>query len=168
MQFTTVLRVASACTLALSLTPGAASAKAPAKVEKAAIAKAVKSEMAEEIAGINAHDLASATKWEAQTTISMEAGRPPSDGLKDYREGLGMALKGAPSWRLRMIDETVDVADAGDMAIYRSTYWQDSDAEDRTPMTEKVNYIACFKKEKDGAWKIAWSVVAAQERPHKR
>lgn len=34
-----------------------------------------------------------------------------------------------------MIDETVDVSDAGDMALYRSTYNEDSKAGDGTPMT---------------------------------
>jgi hypothetical protein len=33
-------------------------------------------------------------------------------------------------------------------------------------MTERVNFVAGFHRERDGSWKIGWSVVAAQERPH--
>jgi ketosteroid isomerase-like protein len=147
------------------LAAGVADAK---PVDKASIEKIVKSEVAEQIAGINAHDAEKATRWEADNIVSMEAGRPPSSSLKDDREGIGMAMKMSPSWRLRMIDETVDVASAGDMAVYRSTYWQDSDDDNHVAMTQKVNFVAGFKKQTDGAWKMTWSVVAAQERPHKK
>lgn len=156
----------------LGLTPLAfvsAAAAKPAKApSRAAIEKIVKSEVAEQIAGINAHDAVAATKWEANDIVSMEAGRPPSMSLKDDREGIGMAMKMSPSWRLRLIDETVDVADADDMAVYRSTYWQDSDDDNHVAMTQKVNFVVGFKRQKGGQWKIAWSVVAAQERPHKK
>jgi hypothetical protein len=51
------------------------------------------------------------------------------------------------------------------MAIYRGTYNEDS-INDGAPMTHVVNYIAGFKKERDGSWKIEWSVVCAQSRSH--
>ena len=138
-----------------------------AAVSKTKIAETIKADVAQLIAGINAHDADKATQFDAPDIVSMEAGRPPSIGAAADKEGLGMAFKYAPSWQVRLIDETVDVADAGDMAIYRSTYFQDS-ADNGTPMTQKVNFVACFRKQSDGAWKITWSVVAAQERPHKK
>jgi hypothetical protein len=71
----------------------------------------------------------------------------------------------AHSWRLELIDETVDVASAADVAIYRSTYNENSIVRG-VPMTHRVNFIAEFKRQPDHSWKIAWSVVCAQQRPH--
>jgi ketosteroid isomerase-like protein len=138
-----------------------------ASPSKADIAKTIEADVAQLIAGINAHDADKATQFDAPDIVSMEAGRPPSVGVAADKEGLGMAFKYTPSWQVRLIDETVDVADAGDMAVYRSTFFQDS-ADNGVPMTQKVNFVAGFKKQSDGSWKIAWSVVAAQERPHKK
>jgi ketosteroid isomerase-like protein len=138
-----------------------------ATASKARIAETIRADVAQLIAGINAHDADKATQFDAPDIVSMEAGRPPTVGAAADKEGLSMAFKYAPGWQVRLIDETVDVADAGDMAIYRSTYNQDS-VDNGTPMTQKVNFIAGFRKQPDGSWKIRWSVVAAQERPHKK
>jgi ketosteroid isomerase-like protein len=137
-----------------------------ATVSKARIAEAIKADVAQLIAGINAHDVDEATRFDAPDIVSMEAGRPPTIGVAADKAGLGMAFKYAPDWRVRLIDETVDVSDAGDMAVYRSTYHQDS-VDHGAPMTQKVNFVAGFRKQADG-WKMVWSVVAAQERPHKQ
>jgi ketosteroid isomerase-like protein len=131
----------------------------------ARIADTIRRDVAELIAGINAHDPARATSFDAPDIVSMESGRPPSIGAADDRRGLSMAFQYTPSWHIRLIDETVDVAASGDMAVYRGTYWQDS-ADHNIPMTQKVNFIAGFRKRPDGSWQITWSVVCNQERPH--
>ncbi|HEX3430951.1 MAG TPA: DUF4440 domain-containing protein [Rhizomicrobium sp.] len=130
------------------------------------VSDAVKACIAGEIAGINAHDAVTATACEATDTISMESGRPASVGRDDYIAGLKMAFQHEPTWRLRLIDETVEVPQSKDIAVYRSTYWQDSTLSG-APATQKVNYIAFLRKQSDGAWKIAWSVVSNVEKPHK-
>ena len=140
-------------------------APAAAAPSKSAIAAAIKADVAQMIAGINAHDVARATAFDAPDLVSMESGRPPSVGAQADREGLGMAFKASPSWRLKLIDETVDVAGAGDMAIYRSTYDEDSVDKGR-PMTHRVNFVAGFRHDADGAWRVHWSVVAAQQKSH--
>ena len=104
-------------------------------------------------------------RFDATDIVSMESGRAPSVGLDAERQGLGMAMQYSPSWHLTMIDETVDVASAGDMAIYRGTYNEDS-TNDGAAMTHVVNFIADFKKQRDGSWKVEWSVVCAQSRSH--
>jgi ketosteroid isomerase-like protein len=145
----------------------AAAAPAAAAPPKSAIAAVIKADVAQIVAGINAHDVARATAFDAPDLVSMESGRPPSVGAQADRDGLGMAFKASPSWRLNLIDETVDVADAGDMAVYRSTYDEDSTLDGR-PMTHRVNFVAGFRRESDGAWRVHWSVVAAQTRSHAR
>lgn len=131
----------------------------------ARIAATIRADVAELIAGINAHDPVRATMFDAPDIVSMEAGRPPSTGVAADRQGLAMAFQHSPGWHVRLIDEAVDVAGSGDMAVYRGTYWQDSDNHGQA-MTQRVNFVAGFHRERNGNWRIGWSVVAAQERPH--
>lgn len=131
------------------------------------IAAAIRRDMAELVAGINAHDPVQATAHEAADVISMESGRPSSIGLAADREGLKMAFTHNPDWKVRLIDETVDVARSGDMAVYRSTYWQDS-SKDGVPLTQKINVIAGFKRQPDSSWQIGWYIVSAMEPSHKK
>lgn len=135
--------------------------------QQQSIAQLIKREVAEEIAGINARDAVKATAYETFDTISMESGRPPSIGREAYIQGLSMAFKHEPAWHLTLVDEAVDVARSADIAVYRSTYDQDSMI-DGVPATQKANYIALFRRQPDHSWKIAWSVVSNIERPHKK
>lgn len=130
------------------------------------LAQQIEGYVAQEIAGINQHDAVKATAFEADDTISMESGRPASVGRRAYMDGLRMAFKYEPAWHLRLIEEAVDIPLSLDMAVYRSTYFQDSTMAG-APATQRVNYIAMFKKQKDGAWKIVWSVVSNIEKPHR-
>jgi ketosteroid isomerase-like protein len=127
----------------------------------------IRSEVAEIIAGINAKDIDRATKYDAPDLVSMESGRGPSTGAKADRGGLLMAFKYAPSWHLTMIDETVDVAEAGDTAVYRGTYEEDS-MRDGVPFTHTGNYVAGFRHDPDGIWRVHWSVIAWQTPSHKK
>ena len=138
----------------------------PASASPQNVVDAVKACVAAEVAGINAHDAVKATQCEADNTVSMESGRPASVGRDNYIAGLKMAFQYEPAWRLRLIDETVDVPQSEDMAVYRSTYYQDSTISGAAA-TQRVNYIALFRKQVNGTWKIAWSVVSNIEKPHK-
>jgi ketosteroid isomerase-like protein len=127
----------------------------------------IRSEVAEIVAGINARDIDKATKYDAPDLVSMESGRPPSSGAKADHDGLSMTFKYAPSWHLTLIDETVDVAKAGDMAVYRGTYAEDSDR-DGVPFTHTGNYVAGFRHDPDGVWRIHWSIIAWHSASHKK
>ena len=157
----------SAFTAAISLALAWAAHASPV-ADKAAIAATTKGDVARIIAGINAHDATQATAFDAPDFISMEAGRPSSIGADADRTGLAMVFKAEPTWRLTVIDEAVDVADSGEMAVYRCTADQEFTAEDGTAMIEKMNYIASFRRNADGAWQVAWSMVAPIEKPHKK
>ena len=134
---------------------------------QSAIALQIKADVAEVIAGINAKDIAKATKFDAPDLISMESMRAPSFGAKADRDGLALAFQYTPSWHLSMIDEVVDVAKSNDMAIYRSTYSEDS-LRDGAAFTHKGNYIAGFRRDPDGLWRIHWSVIAWQSVSQKK
>jgi hypothetical protein len=68
----------------------------------------------------------------------MESGRPASVGRDNYMAGLKMAFQHEPTWHLRLIEEVVEVPQSEDMAVYRSTYWQDTSLSGE-PATQKVN-----------------------------
>ena len=135
--------------------------------KQTAIATQIKADVAEIVAGINSKNIGEATKFDAPDLVSMESMREPSVGAKADHDGLLMAFKYAPSWHLSMIDETVDVARAGDMAVYRGTYAEDS-MRDGVPYTHKGNYIAGFRRDPDGMWRVHWSVVCWQSPSQKK
>lgn len=150
---------------ALSCFP--ALAAATPKESPSAIASTVKADVAEIVEGINTKDIDKATKFDAPDLVSMESGREPSLGAKADRDGLSTAFKYAPSWHLSKIDETVDVAKSGEMAIYRGTYAEDS-MRDGQPYTHKGNYFAGFRHDPDGMWRVHWSVIAWQSASKKK
>lgn len=154
--------IAVAC---LTLLP--AQASAATKDAHAAIASKIKADVAEIVAGINTKDIDKATKFDAPDLVSMESGRPPSVGARADHDGLSMTFKHAPSWHLTLIDETVDVAKAGDMAIYRGTYAEDS-LRDGVPYTHQGNYVAGLRRDPDGMWRIHWSVVSWESASKKK
>ena len=158
----TVSTIALAC---VTLIP--AQALAAPKESQAAIASRIKADVAEIVSGINTKDIDKATKYDAPDFVSIESGREPSVGAKADHDGLSMAFKYAPSWHLNLIDETVDVAKSGDMAIYRGTYAEDS-LRDGVPFTHTGNYVAGFKRDPDGMWRVHWSVIAWQSPSKKK
>jgi ketosteroid isomerase-like protein len=161
MRFHPLAALCAGVVLAAAWTgSSAATAAANERIEQT-----IKADVAEMVAGINAHDVARATQFDAVGIVTMESGRTPSTGADADRQGMAMAMQHTPSWRLTMLDETVDVASAGDMAIYRGTYNEDSN-DNGVALTHVVNFIADFQKQRDGSWKIEWSVVCAQSRSH--
>ena len=142
-------------------------ASAASKESQSAIASTIKADVAEIVDGINTKDIDKATRFDAPDLVSMESGREPSVGAKADHDGLSMTFKYAPSWHLSLIDETVDVAGGGDMAVYRGTYAEDS-LHDGVPFTHKGNYIAGFRRDPDGRWRVHWSVVAWQSASKKK
>jgi ketosteroid isomerase-like protein len=157
------------CLAAVSvfLAGSAANAAQPPVADQAAVAAQIKSDVAVMIAGINSKDIDKATRFDAPDLVSMESGRTPSVGANADRDGLSMAFKYSPSWRLTVLNETVDVAASADMAVYRSTYREDS-LRDGVPFTHDGDYLAGFKRDPDGMWRVHWSVVSWQSPSHKK
>lgn len=162
-----MLKRLGATSIAFWLTLVPVQSSAAPKQSQSAIASMVKADVAEMVAGINAKDIDKATRFDAADLVSMESGREPSVGAKADHDGLSMAFKYAPNWHLSLIDETVDVARAGDMAIYRGTYAEDS-LHDGVPYTHKGNYIAGFRRDPDGMWRVHWSVISWQSPSKKK
>jgi ketosteroid isomerase-like protein len=161
----TVTLLATISILSAGARPGTQASSA--KADESAAARTIKSDVAQLIAGINAHDVRRATAFDAPNIVSMECGRPSTTTLAAEQAGHGEAFSHNPDWRVRAIDDTVDVAKAGDMAVYRGTYYQDS-THAGSPTTQIVNFVVGFTRQADGSWKVAWSVVAPIEAMHAR
>jgi ketosteroid isomerase-like protein len=95
----------------------------------------------------------------------MECGGPSTVGVEADREGFKLGFAHDADWRVSLIDETVDVASSGDLAVYRGTYNEDSSSAG-VPMTHRTNFIAEFKRQSDGPWRIVWYSVSNMERSH--
>ena len=144
---------------------GTVSWTAAMSVDKAAIAQTIKTDVAQLVAGLNAHDAVKTTAYDATDIISMECGSPPTVGVEADREGFKTGFAHDPFWRVSLIDETVDVASSGDMAVYRGTYNEDN-GRAGVLMTHKTNFIAEFKRQSDRSWKIVWYSVSNMEQSH--
>lgn len=136
-----------------------------APIDKAAITKTIEREVAQLVAGLNAHDADKTTAFDAPEIIFMECGSPPGKGIEADREGFKTGFAHDPLWKVILIDETVDVANGGDLAIYRGTYHEENGV-GGVLMTHKTNFIAEFKHHRDGSWKIAWYIVSNMEKSH--
>ena len=134
-------------------------------IDKAVIAKTIKTDIAEVVAGLNAHDAVKTTAYDAPNIISMECGSPPTVGVEADREGFKTGFAHDPLWKVSIIDETVDVASSGDLAVYRGTYNEDN-GRAGVLMTHKTNFIAEFKRQSDRSWRIVWYSVSNMEESH--
>jgi ketosteroid isomerase-like protein len=144
---------------------GTESAAPAVSIDKTVIAETIKADVAQVVAGINAHDAAKATAYDAPNIVSMECGSPSTIGDEADREGFTLGFAHDADWRVRLIDETVDVASSGNLAVYRGTYDEDSSSAG-VPMTHKTNFLAEFKRQSDGPWRIVWYSVSNMERSH--
>ncbi|MGH8312354.1 MAG: hypothetical protein ACRER9_03575, partial [Gammaproteobacteria bacterium] len=66
---------------------GAASSAAATPVDTQAIADTIKRDVAQLVAGLNAHDAAKTTAYDATDVISLECGSPSTVGITADREG---------------------------------------------------------------------------------
>jgi ketosteroid isomerase-like protein len=144
---------------------GTESSAAAAPGDTTAIATTIKTDVAQLVAGLNAHDALKATAHDAANIVSMECGSPSTVGIEADREGFKTGFARDPDWRVSLIDETVDVASSGDLAVYRGTYNEDN-GRAGVLMTHKTNFIAEFKRNGDGPWKIVWYSVSNMEQSH--
>ena len=86
----------------------------------------------------------------------MSAG-PPAD-LAGFKKGFASD----PTSKIALIDEAVDLAASGDMAIYRAIFVH-SWTRVNTPVTRKINFLAVYKPQVDGSWKIQSYVLSGME-----
>ena len=151
------LALSAAMTLAL-----AACAQPAAKpaVDTAKIADAVKADAEASVADLNAKNVDKAVSHDAANIVGMFHGAPnissPAEDLAQTKAQLA-----DPAFKLTISNETVDVAQAGDMAIFRASYVATmTDPKTKKVGTENGNWVVQYKPQSDGSWKMALSVVS--------
>ena len=136
-------------------------AATPAAVDTAKIATDIKADMADLVAAYNAHDADKSSAHNATDVVQMFHGGPNITGAAAALEENKKQAAADPTFHVTLANEVVDVASAGDMAVYRSSYVVSfTDPKTKKPGAESGNYLAGYKKQADGSWKIAWSVVS--------
>ncbi|HEY5288583.1 MAG TPA: DUF4440 domain-containing protein [Caulobacteraceae bacterium] len=150
--------VATAALMAASL--GACTPPSPA-ADTGKIADAVKADVAQLVVAVNAHDADKFVSHDAPDVVAMFHGAPNSVGPAADAAAFKQGVAGDPSFKVSLASESVDVPASGDMAVYHSIYTQTAtDPKTKQAATTKVNYLAGYKKQADGTWKIEWSVIS--------
>lgn len=112
------------------------------------------------IAAFNARDAAGATSMQTPDYIGFFHGMPNTIG---HAADLAITKQQVadPAMKLVVANEHVDVAQAGDMAVWRCTYrYTYTDAATAQARVELGNYIIGFKRQADGTMKAVWSLVS--------
>ncbi len=163
MNFRASLRASLASVVvALALTE---SSVADTSIDAAAVSEIIKKDVAQIVAGLNAHDAVKTTAYDAANIVSMECGSPAMVGIEADREGFTLGFAHDPNWKVSLIDEIVDVSRGGDLAVYRGTYNEDNGGTGGLT-THKTNFIAEFKRQGGRSWKMVWYIVANMEPAH--
>ena len=163
---TYTIRMTLLCSLAASLVacnsaPPAAPAAPPAApaVDTGKIADAVKTDVTQLVTELNARDIDKAVAHDTADMVGMFHGMPNVIGPAADK-AMTAQLLADPAFHLAVSSETVDVAAAGDMAVYRATYAVTAtDPKSKKPVVEHGNWLVGYKAVGD-AWKIAWNVVS--------
>ena len=129
------------------------------------IADTIKADVAQVVAGLNAHDAARTTAYDAADIVEIECDSPPMVGVEADRAGFAEGFARDPGWHVSLMNETVDVARSGDLAVYRGVYHEDHGAPGAL-LTHRTNFIAEFRRQHDRSWKIAWYSVIRMEPSH--
>ena len=111
------------------------------------------------VAAFNAHDADTALEMFAPDLVSMYHGLPNADLVQERRT---TAMQVAdPRLELMVSDEAVDVAEAGDMAVYTARYrFGFTNPETGEPGSEIGNWVLVFERQGDGSMKVSKAVVS--------
>jgi ketosteroid isomerase-like protein len=135
----------------------------PAKpaVDTAKIAEAIKADVTERIAALNAHDAAKLASHAAADSVSIGYGRANFVGPAAIQSGLQQTFAREPDLKVTTGDQTVDVAASGDMAVVRmTTTGTYTDPKTKKPVSTTNNSVLGYKLQPDGSWKTEWTVLS--------
>ena len=111
------------------------------------------------VAELNARDAVKTVAHNAPGSVVMFHGAPNIGPDADLV--LTKQMVTDPALQMALSNETVDVAASGDMAVFRASYTTTAtDPKTNKPMTETGNWLAGYKQQSDGSWKIVWSIGA--------
>ncbi|WP_193743293.1 nuclear transport factor 2 family protein [Sandarakinorhabdus sp. AAP62] len=134
-------------------------AEARITVDRQAVAAEVKAAIGTQIEAYAARDPVKAASIAAPDMLGMMHGAPNNVG-RDAVLAQIKAQMADPALKLEASDETVDVAEAGDMAIYQAIYrFTFTNPATGQPSVETGNWVAVFKRQADGTMKLSKDMV---------
>jgi uncharacterized protein (TIGR02246 family) len=105
-------------------------------------------------ASAQAKDAATFASFYAQDGVVMLSNAPDMRGAAAIREGIAGMMQD-PAFALSFEANDVVVAKAGDLAYETGTYAMTMTGPDKKPASEKGHYVVVWRKQADGAWKVA-------------
>lgn len=145
--------------LAAGLTGCAKPEAAKPAVDTAKIADAVKADAEASVAALNAKDVDKAVSHDAPNYVGIFHGAPNVNGPAEDA-ALTKQQVADPAFKLAVSNESVDVASAGDMAVFRASYSATlTDTKTKKVVTETGNWVVHYKVQPDGSWKMALGIV---------
>ena len=154
--------IAGAAALALSLaacekyqTNGGANA------DPGTIKSAIKADEKKWNQQVKAKDTEGLAGHYADDAYFVAPGQKPADGSTAIRQFYANASTD-PALDVEIASDKIDVAAAGDMAYSRGHYSEKyTDRKTGKVMTDKGSYLAVYKKQSDGSWKIVQDFATA-------
>ena len=115
---------------------------------------ALRATIKEWAAAAQAKDAAKFVSFYADDAVVMMAGAPDISGMAAIREGIG-AMMQDPHFALSFEPDNVVVARSGDLAYETGPYSMTMTGADKKAATERGHYVAVWRKQSDGSWKVA-------------
>jgi ketosteroid isomerase-like protein len=157
----TLCAVAVAIAVACSQPAPAPAAPPPATppVDTAAVAAQVKAAIKTQVDAYAARDVATAASILADDVVAHFHGAPNVVGKTAAMAGMKEQMAD-PELKLAVAGESVDVAAAGDIAVYHATYtFTFTNPATKKAGSETGNWIAVFKRQADGTMKLSRDMV---------
>lgn len=128
-------------------------------IDTVAVEEEVRQSIDRTVAAFLNRDVDGATEHLADEYVGMFHGQPNILGKAAEIE-VTKTQVADPALNLTVSNEEVEVAEAGDMAIYTATYsYNFTDPETEEPSTETGNWILVYKRQADGKMKATTGVV---------
>jgi uncharacterized protein (TIGR02246 family) len=132
-----------------------------AKSDPAAVTKTIKADEAKWNQQVKAKDTEGLAGHYADDAFFVAPGAPPADGSTAIRQFFANASTD-PALEVEATSDKIDVAASGDMAYARGHFTEKyTDRKTGKVMSDKGSYLAIYKKQPDGSWKIVQDVAAA-------
>jgi len=160
MTKTKLATVALPILLAAGLTACAKPEAAKPAVDTAKIADTVRADIDALVSELNAKDIDKAVAHDAPNIVGMFHGTPNINSPAEDKALTSQQLKDT-AFHLETSNPSVDVAQAGDMAVYRSNYSATfTDVKTNKQVSEVGNWVAIYKPQPDGSWKVVLNMIA--------
>ena len=129
-----------------------AGCKQPAPVDTKAIEQAIKNADAQVLKAAAAHDLTTLLTFYADDAVSLPANEELLTSHSEMQRSWAARL--TPGVSVSWTPMYVEAAKSGDLAYILGSYTMTTKVAKGKPTTDKGKYLAIWKKQADGAWKV--------------